>query len=202
MPQHWVVEDVVYTFDETHRRRRQNWLRPCFGTPSHQVHVGSRRFASGALLAAGLGVLASVPAGGATRAVSARLTARKFARTIAGRFVQLADHHPPASGTNLAGRPGMQGEDQIGFSVEEMATIGERMLRDIGLTSSFSRLVLFHGPRLLACLNNPHKSAYDCGEFPCSGSLPGGPNARALAAILNDLPRAAEILADRGLPIP
>ncbi len=52
-PQHWVVEDVVYTLDETHRRRAKT--RRALGTASHQVHVGSRNIASGALLTAGLG---------------------------------------------------------------------------------------------------------------------------------------------------
>ena len=53
-------------------------------------------------------------------------------------------------------------ENQIGFSVEEMANIAELMLRNIGLTSGFARLVLFigHGS---SCLNSPHASTYDCG---------------------------------------
>jgi uncharacterized protein YbcC (UPF0753/DUF2309 family) len=88
-------------------------------------------------------------------------------------------------------------EDQIGFTVIEMANMSERVLRDIGLTSGLSRLVMFLGHGSF-CLNNPHKSAYDCGA--CSGGA-GSPNARALAAFLNDR-RIREILADRGLPIP
>jgi uncharacterized protein YbcC (UPF0753/DUF2309 family) len=49
-----------------------------------------------------------------------------------------------------------------------------------------------------SCLNNPHKSAYDCGA--CSGSA-GAPNARALAAMLNH-PAVRQTLAERGLNIP
>ena len=58
-PQHWVVEDVAYTFEDSARRRAKT--RRALGTATHQVHVGSHGAASGALLTAGLGVLASVP---------------------------------------------------------------------------------------------------------------------------------------------
>lgn len=189
MPQHWVVEDVVYTFDEAHRRRAKT--RRTLGTAFYQVHLGSRDIASGALLAAGLGFLASIPL--VARVLFPRLTAR--IRRNVGRFVQA----PPMTRLRLerkTAEPGPQ-DDAVGFTVDEMANTGERVLRDIGLISGFARLVMFLGHGSF-CLNNPHKSAYDCGA--CSGSA-GGPNARALAAILNDV-RVRKILADRGLAIP
>jgi len=138
-----------------------------------------------------LGVLASVPL--VARVLFPRLTAR--IRRTAERFVEA----PPITRLRLERKtpaPGM-GDDEIGFSLDEMAATGERVLRDIGLTSGFARLVMFLGHGSF-CLNNPHKSAYDCGA--CSGSA-GGPNARALAMILNDV-RVREKLAERGLPIP
>ena len=75
--------------------------------------------------------------------------------------------------------------------------MGERALRDTGLISNFARLVLIlgHGSN---CLNNPHESAYHCGA--CSGAM-GSPNARALAAILNDR-RVRKELLHRGIEIP
>ena len=188
-PTRWVVEDVVYNLEETHRRRAV--ARRALGTASHRVHVGSRNFAAGAILATGAGALATIPL--VARILFPRVTAQL--RKTVGSFVA------PPNVTRLrlerlSAEPGPEG-DGIGFSLAEMAEMGERALRDIGLTSNFARLVLIlgHGS---ACLNNPHKSCYDCGA--CSGSA-GGPNGRALAMILNDS-RVREILKSNGLKIP
>lgn len=188
-PKHWVIEEVVLPFQETNRRRSQ--ARAAIGATSLGLHRGSRKLAGGALLTATLGVLASVPL--VARVLFPRWTARLS--STASSLVA------PPQITRLrlerqTADPGMA-DEAIGFSVDEMANIGERMLRDMGLTDNFARLVLFlgHGSH---CLNNPHKSAYDCGA--CSGS-PGGPNARALAAFLNDV-RIREILKQRGIEIP
>ncbi len=188
-PQHWVVEDVVYPLEEDSLRRART--RRALGTASHQFHVGSRSIFGGALFAAGLGVLASVPL--VFRVLFPRLAAE--IRRTAGQLVQ----PPPITRLRLERSTPTAGpeEEQIGFTVVEMANLGECVLRDIGLTSGMSRLVMFLGHGSF-CLNNPHKSAYDCGA--CSGSA-GSPNARALAAFLNDR-RVREILADRGLAIP
>lgn len=189
MPKHWVVEEVAYSLNEEHKRRAKT--RKVIGTATQQVHLRSRSIASGALLTASLGVLASIPL--VARVLFPRLTAR--IRKRAGRFVEA----PPITRLRLertAEQPGPEG-DGIGFSLDEMANIGERMLRDIGLTTNFARLVMFFGHGSY-CLNNPHKSAYDCGA--CSGGM-GGPNARALAMILNDS-RVRRILLERGIEIP
>ncbi len=188
-PQHWVTEEVDATLEAEHLRRAKT--RRVIGTASHNVHVRSRSITGGALLTTGFGVLATVPL--VARVLFPRLTSR--IRRRAGRFVET----PPITRLRLerkSATPSSEG-DGIGFSVEEMATMGERLLRDIGLTSGFARIVAFFGHGSF-CLNNPHKSCYDCGA--CSGGA-GAPNARALAAILNDR-RIRVIMASRGLPIP
>ena len=155
-PKHWLIEEVVYSLEESNRRRAKT--RRALGTASHQFHVGSRGITSGALLTAGVGVLASIPL--VTRVLFPRATAR--IRRTATSFVQ-----PPQVTRlrleRLADEPGSE-DDQIGFSLEEMAIFGERVLRDIGLTSGLARLVMFFGHGSF-CLNNPHKSAYDCGSL-------------------------------------
>ena len=188
-PQHWITEEVDATLEALHLRRAKT--RRVLGAASHSVHVRSRSIAAGALLTTSFGVLASIPL--VARVLFPRLTSR--IRQRASSFVQ------PPQITRLrlerkSPTPGPTG-DGIGFTIDEMATMGERLLRDIGLTTDFARLVIFFGHGSF-CLNNPHKSCYDCGA--CSGSA-GAPNARALAAMLND-PRVREIVKGRGLVIP
>jgi uncharacterized protein len=188
-PQHWVEERVDESQADTHQRTRR--VRRALGRASHQLHVGTRTFALGALLSAGLGVLASIPL--VARVLFPGLTARL--RRRAGQFVQ------PPRGTRLQlertdPTPGPEC-GRVGFTVEEMALIAERVLRDIGLIDNFAKLVLMlgHGSH---SMNNPHESAHDCGA--CGGAV-GGPNGRAIAQMLND-PRVRKLLAERGVAIP
>ena len=188
-PQHWVAEEVVASEVETHRQRAKT--RRAIGTASHQMHVGSRSFTGGALLAAGFGVLASIPLVG--RIMFPRLTARIRNR------VNLFVKSPDLTELKLERKEAVAGPEngQIGFSVDEMADIVERLLRDLGLISGLSRMVIVigHGSK---SLNNPHNSAYECGA--CGGGA-GGPNARAMAQMAND-PRVRALVAHRGIQIP
>lgn len=187
-PKHWVTEEVVYSLDDENRRRART--RQLLGQATRSVHLGSRRVAGGALLAAGFGFLATAPL--IARVLAPRMTAK--IRRRAARFIE----PPPVTKLRLertAAEPGPTPEG-IGFTVGEMADFSERLLRDIGLTSGFARLIFLLGHGSF-CMNNPHKSAYDCGA--CCGM--GGPNARAIAAFLND-PRVRSILASRGLALP
>ncbi len=188
-PQHYVEERVDESYAE--EARRAKWFRRTFGRAAHWVHVGTRTFALGALLSAGIGVLASIPLVG--RIMFPGLAARL--RHRAGHLLQT----PKTTRLQLERTELTPGPEcgHIGFSVEEMTNIAERVLRDIGLTRDFSKLVitLGHGSH---SMNNPHESAHDCGA--CGGSV-GGPNGRAIAQILND-PRVRAGLAARGLVIP
>lgn len=190
MPKNWIVEDVVYALEDSHRQRAT--ARRILGNASHRFETGTRSSLSGAVLMALLGPLATVPLLG--RILFPRLTARMH--HTAQRIMA-----PPAI-TRLRlereeGVPAGPDGDGIGFTLTEMVNMSERSLRDIGLTSNFARLVIFmgHGSN---CLNNPHESAYHCGA--CAGA-PGGANARALAAMLNDV-RVRRQLKERGMEIP
>lgn len=187
-PRNWVTEEVAYPLLDSHRRRRR--VRQTLGAVTRQLHLGSRRLTSGALLMMLAGVFASIPL--VARVLFPRWTARL--RKVAGGLVappnvtRLRLEHSSVN-TSIENK-------QVGFTIVEMADIGERMLRDIGLTSDFARLVLFLG-HASSSVNNPHKSAYDCGAC----TRPGGANARAIASILNDI-RVRTTLAQRGLQIP
>lgn len=188
-PKYWVSEEVVFSLEEVHERRA--WARRTLGTASHRLHVGSRTFTGGAIVTTLFGSLASIPL--IARILFPSLTARL--KKSAGVLVE----PPPVTRLRLE-REAPQagpGESEIGLSLAEMVQHCETALRDIGLTSGFAGIVLWigHGSQ---CMNNPHESAYDCGA--CSGNS-GGPNARLLAAMLNDN-RIREQLVTRGIAIP
>jgi uncharacterized protein YbcC (UPF0753/DUF2309 family) len=187
-PKHYVQEEVVYSFEGSNRRRAET--RRALGRTGHWIHTGSRSVVRGAVTAI-FGALASIPL--VARVLFPRLTAR--IRDLFASIVQpppmtrqLLERHEATPGSALG---------QLGYSVEEMVDVVQRVLGDIGLTAKFARIlfILGHGS---SSLNNPHASAYDCGA--CGGGR-GGPNARALAAMMND-PRVRERLFQRGLLIP
>jgi uncharacterized protein YbcC (UPF0753/DUF2309 family) len=187
-PQHYVQEDVVYSLEQSHRVRTET--RRAIGKASHQLHVGSRAGLVGAI-ASILGPLASIPL--VARVLFPRLTSQ--IRRAAGSFVQA----PPVTRLALERAEPNPGPEngQIGYSLPEMIAIVDRVLRDAGLTTRFSRLVIITGHGS-SSLNNPHESAHDCGA--CGGGR-GGPNARAYAQMAND-PRVRDALAKGGLVIP
>ena len=188
-PQHWVEEQPDESAEEAHRRLKS--ARRLLAATAHRAHVGTRTFALGALIAGALGVFASVPL--VLRTLFPRLAARLRGRL--GRIVSLPRTRLKLERAPECGPAPRAGH--LGFTADEMTAQAERLLRDMGLTKRFARLVFVigHGSN---SMNNPHKSAYDCGA--CGGSS-GAPNGRAAAAILND-PRVREKLAARGLAVP
>jgi uncharacterized protein len=187
-PKHYVVEDVGLIFEDIHRRRAGT--RRAIGAASHQFHLRSRSFIGG-IATALVGSLASIPM--ILRILFPRATAQT--RKMFGQLVQ-----PPVI-THLElerveAAPSSE-EGHRGYSVAEMTNIVEQVLRDIGLTKSFARLIIFTGHGS-SSLNNPHESAYNCGA--CSGGR-GGPNARVFALMANDS-RVRASLVERGLSIP
>lgn len=86
---------------------------------------------------------------------------------------------------------------QIGFTIEEMATRVEGLLKSIGLIDVFAPIVyvIGHGS---SSVNNPHYAAYDCGA--CCGR-PGSVNARVVSSMANN-PEVRAILETKGIKIP
>jgi uncharacterized protein len=87
--------------------------------------------------------------------------------------------------------------DGTQITADERCRLAENFLRAIGLTKTFSRLVLLvgHGAETK---NNAHAAGLDCGA--CCGQ-PGDVNARAAAALFNDSTVRAG-LATRGIEVP
>lgn len=189
-PDHYVQEDVGYTFEGVHKSRSE--LRRRLGWATHTFHTRSRTFLGG-FFAGIVGSLATAPL--VARVLFPHLTSR-IRRTFSSLLqpppvtkLQLERYADPPGPTN----------GHIGYSLDEMANVVLRLLQDIGLTKSkdFSRIFIVcgHGS---SSLNNPHESAYRCGA--CAGKR-GGPNARAFAQMANDW-RVRSIVAERGITIP
>ncbi|MBM4298110.1 MAG: DUF2309 domain-containing protein, partial [Deltaproteobacteria bacterium] len=157
-PQHWVAEKVDEHLETALERRAR--ARRALGEAAHRIHLGSRRFATGALLSGVVGLLASVPL--IARTFVPRLTA-KFRKAFGKWVFDLPPTRLQLQRSDA--QPGPENGAQ-GFTLGELCGIAERVLRDTGLTSNFAPLVLTIGHGSTS-MNNPHESAHDCGA--CGG---------------------------------
>ncbi|QDT27637.1 hypothetical protein Enr10x_29550 [Gimesia panareensis] len=98
---------------------------------------------------------------------------------------------------NLAPRPSLRGLSEQGVTPDKLTEMAEAILRNMSLTTQFSRLVVFCGHESQT-VNNPLKAGLDCGA--CGGHS-GAPNARVAAEILN-LPAVRQGLERKGIEIP
>ena len=175
-PGHWVAERVIDTHEQAHQLRQRT--RRALGMASYRFNVGSRSLTLGALLTGVVGVLASIPL--VARTLFPRFTSRLSSKI--GWFVGA----PPLTRLQLertSSTPGPE-DGQLGYTVDEMAAIAEKVLRELGLTSGFSRLVFVFGHGSTS-MNNPHESAHDCGA--CGGA--GGPERAGPGADAQRRPR-------------
>ncbi len=93
--------------------------------------------------------------------------------------------------------PSLEGLGEQGLGTKCLAKMAASILRGIGITDNFARLVVFcgHGSETQ---NNPLQAGLDCGA--CGGHS-GEPNARFAAAMLNQ-PAVREGLIQHGISIP
>jgi hypothetical protein len=100
----------------------------------------------------------------------------------------------PPVGTRLTAD---RDENNLGLTAEEQSATIETVLRTMGLTKNFARLVAVCGHTSMSD-NNPYEAALNCGA--CGGNS-GKPNARLLAALANK-PHVREHLAKNGIVVP
>jgi uncharacterized protein YbcC (UPF0753/DUF2309 family) len=120
-----------------------------------------------------------------------------IARSLGGGQTRLGRYDGVAQGDRSRLGPTLRGLSQQGVTTSKQVDMAESVLRGIGITADFARLIVFcgHGSRTE---NNPLQAGLDCGA--CGGHS-GEPNARFAAKLLNQK-YVRQALAERGIPIP
>ncbi|MEI8018080.1 MAG: DUF2309 domain-containing protein [Schlesneria sp.] len=93
--------------------------------------------------------------------------------------------------------PEINGIGSAGIPGSAQIDLAQGILRNLGLTNHFGRIVALCG-HVCDVVNNPYKAGLDCGA--CGGHS-GEPNARAAVALLNS-PHVRTGLGERGIHIP
>ncbi len=159
----------------------------------HRIESSGREDVSGSLLLGVFGLLAypAMVLGLIFPVMAARF--RAFVTKLSGPPVrtefEFIEPEPGATPQECIGKGTFGLQDQI-------ARVGG-LLENIGFTSHFAKVVVFLGHGSTS-VNNPYKSAYDCGA--CAGN-DGGSNAK-LFAYLGNLPEVRAGLALKGIVIP
>ncbi|MFY9256885.1 MAG: DUF2309 domain-containing protein [Fuerstiella sp.] len=108
----------------------------------------------------------------------------------------VAKHQHGQLGPDLNAKDSLTSADSA-LNVDQKLTLAENMLRNLGLTHSFARIVTICG-HASEVTNNPYKAGLDCGA--CGGHS-GESNARVAAALLNDAEVRTGLVA-RGIHVP
>lgn len=122
---------------------------------------------------------------------------------ILGRTINFTDSKTNARYDGIAKadhdhlKPTLECLSQQGIMTSDQVDLAESMLKNLGLTNNFARLVAFCG-HASQTENNPLKAGLDCGA--CGGHS-GEPNARLAAMLLNHQ-EMRQALADRKIHIP
>ena len=179
------VREVPFGASHQSRLLRQQSLSRVM----HRIEAASREGIGGPLLLGFLGLLAypAMVVGLLFPLVGARF--KKLASGFTGSRVRTEfemaegkDKDPNAAGA---------------FSLKDQISRIAQLLENIGLTNHFAKVVVFLGHGSTS-VNNPYKSAYDCGA--CAGNE-GIANARIFAQ-LGNRPEVRSGLASRGIHIP
>jgi len=190
-PGHAVDEQPVGDDEHLHGKRQSR--RRLWSRIVQAFQVSGRLLVRGWVSTALLGIFSLFPL--LTRVLAPRTAGRLRQWLNAAFLPEPRTELAFARQENTAGDP--HHELDLGFSVQEKVDRVAGLLRTAGLTDRFARLVvvLGHGS---TSLNNPHRSAYDCGA--CGGRS-GGPNARIFAAMANR-PAVREGLRAIGIDVP
>jgi uncharacterized protein YbcC (UPF0753/DUF2309 family) len=151
-------------------------------------HNKSHTFFVGSLIALTLGIWAGLQ-------LFLNIFRPKMSPAISNAFTLMDQHSKlTVENKNIQDR---ENNLQVGFTVEEMSTRVESLLKNIGLIKNFPPLVyvIAHGS---SSANNPHHGAHDCGA--CSGR-PGSVNARVFAFMANH-PEVRKNLTKQNIFIP
>ncbi|ELZ24296.1 hypothetical protein C475_13642 [Halosimplex carlsbadense 2-9-1] len=138
---------------------------------------------------------------GGGSAYGAAMATRTLLPSVVADFSDAVDDRVPSPAEFCEPTLDRRGEPESdalprGMTLSEKVECAETAFELMGW-EEFARLVVFAG-HASETTNNPFDSSLDCGA--CAGN-PGGPNARALAAICNDDEVRAE-LRERGFEIP